>query len=168
MSFFRQQLMLIASHILRCSDDSFGPRLLQMCNQALFECLALNLHCLRGDQRALTAVINHRIVSTALSLAAGHAPDYPDRGTFTGCQRRMSSDISPILVNWMTSMMTMRLQVILEHIPISQEQIQNYIVHTQVAGRPRRPSNGGGNHSCGTFNSIFIQFSLFVEPNITN
>ncbi|XP_034384557.1 large proline-rich protein BAG6 isoform X2 [Cyclopterus lumpus] len=107
MSFFRQQLMLIATHILRCTDDSYGPQLLQMCNQALFECLALNLHCLRGDQRALTAVINHRI-------------------------RRMSSDISPILVNWMTSMMTMRLQVILEHIPISQEQIQNYIVHTQA------------------------------------
>ncbi|KAM3614581.1 uncharacterized protein V6R79_016407 [Siganus canaliculatus] len=106
MSFFRQQLQQIATHILRCTDDTFGPRLLQMCNQALFECLALNLHCLRGDQRALTAVINHRI-------------------------RRMSSDISPSLVNWMTSMMTMRLQVILEHIPISQEQIQNYIVHTQ-------------------------------------
>ncbi|XP_074508892.1 large proline-rich protein BAG6 isoform X10 [Sebastes fasciatus] len=106
MSFFRQQLMHIATHILRCTDDSFGPRLLQMCNQALFECLALNLHCLRGDQRALTAVINHRI-------------------------RRMSSDISPSLVNWMTSMMTMRLQVILEHIPITQEQIQNYIVHTE-------------------------------------
>ncbi|KAK5892093.1 hypothetical protein CesoFtcFv8_012508 [Champsocephalus esox] len=106
MSFFRQQLMLIATHILRCTYDSFGPRLLQMCNQALFECLALNLHCLRGDQRALTAVINHRI-------------------------RRMSSDISPSLVNWMTSMMTMRLQVILEHIPITQDQIQNYIVHTQ-------------------------------------
>ncbi|KAJ4931057.1 hypothetical protein JOQ06_025356 [Pogonophryne albipinna] len=106
MSFFRQQLMLIATHILRCTYDSFGPRLLQMCNQALFECLALNLHSLRGDQRALTAVINHRI-------------------------RRMSSDISPSLVNWMTSMMTMRLQVILEHIPITQDQIQNYIVHTQ-------------------------------------
>lgn len=45
-------------------DETFGPRLLQMCNQALFECLALNLHCLRGDQRALTAVINHRIVSS--------------------------------------------------------------------------------------------------------
>lgn len=44
----------------------------------------------------------------------------------------MSSDISPSLVNWMTSMMTMRLQVILEHIPVTQEQIQNYIVHTQV------------------------------------
>lgn len=29
-------------------------------------------------------------------------------------------------------MMTMRLQVILEHIPITQDQIQNYIVHTQV------------------------------------
>ncbi|KAM7421415.1 hypothetical protein PAMA_015511 [Pampus argenteus] len=107
MSFFRQQLTHIATHILRCTDESFGPRLLQMCNQALFECLALNLHCLRGDQRALTAVINHRI-------------------------RRMSSDISPSLVNWMTSMMTMRLQFILEHIPITQEQIQNYIVHTQI------------------------------------
>ncbi|XP_028984008.1 large proline-rich protein BAG6 isoform X2 [Betta splendens] len=106
MSFFRQQLTHIATHILRCTDDSFGPRLLQMCNQALFECLALNLHCLGGDQRALTAVINHRI-------------------------RRMSSDISPSLVNWVTSMMTMRLQVILEHVPVSQEQIQNYIVHTQ-------------------------------------
>ncbi|XP_027142627.1 large proline-rich protein BAG6 isoform X3 [Larimichthys crocea] len=106
MSFFRQQLQHIATHILRCTDDSFGPRLLQMCNQALFECLALNLHCLRGDQRALTAVINHRI-------------------------RRMSSDISPSLVNWMTSMMTMRLQVILEHIPVTQDQIQNYIVRTQ-------------------------------------
>ena len=44
----------------------------------------------------------------------------------------MSSDISPSLVNWMTSMMTMRLQVILEHMPITQEQIQAYIVHTQV------------------------------------
>uniref|UniRef100_G3PJ73 BCL2-associated athanogene 6 n=1 Tax=Gasterosteus aculeatus aculeatus TaxID=481459 RepID=G3PJ73_GASAC len=109
MSFFRQQLMRIATHILRCTDDTFGPRLLHMCNQALFECLALNLHCLRGDQRALTAVINHRI-------------------------RRMSSDISPSLVNWMTSMMTMRLQVILEHIPITEEQIQTYIVHTQVTG----------------------------------
>uniref|UniRef100_A0AAQ5X4N9 BCL2-associated athanogene 6 n=1 Tax=Amphiprion ocellaris TaxID=80972 RepID=A0AAQ5X4N9_AMPOC len=107
MSFFRQQLMHIATHILRCTDDTFGLRLLQMCNQALFECLALNLHCLRGDQRALTAVINHRI-------------------------RRMSSDISPSLVNWMTSMMTMRLQVILDHIPITQEQIQSYIVHTQI------------------------------------
>uniref|UniRef100_A0A3P8VUD6 BCL2-associated athanogene 6 n=1 Tax=Cynoglossus semilaevis TaxID=244447 RepID=A0A3P8VUD6_CYNSE len=64
MSFFRQQLIHIATHILRCSDDTFGPRLLQMCNQALFECLGLNLHCLRGDQRALTAVVNHRIVST--------------------------------------------------------------------------------------------------------
>uniref|UniRef100_A0A3Q3IN94 BCL2-associated athanogene 6 n=1 Tax=Monopterus albus TaxID=43700 RepID=A0A3Q3IN94_MONAL len=115
MLFFRQQLIRIATHILRCTDDSFGPQLLQMCNQALFECLALNLHCLRGDQRALTAVINHRI-------------------------RRMSSDINPSLVNWMTSMMTMRLQVILEHIPVSQEQIQNYIVHTQVMAQSVVPS----------------------------
>ncbi|XP_051922356.1 large proline-rich protein BAG6 [Hippocampus zosterae] len=106
MSFFRQQLTHIATHILRCTDDSFGLRLLQLCNQALFECLALNLHCLRGDQRALTTVINHRI-------------------------RRMSSDVSPSLLNWMTSMMTMRLQYVLEHLPITTEQIQNYIVYTQ-------------------------------------
>ncbi|PWA28229.1 hypothetical protein CCH79_00018543 [Gambusia affinis] len=114
MSFFRQQLTQISTHILRCTDETFGPRLLQMCNQALFECLALNLHCLRGDQRALTDVINHRI-------------------------RRMSSDINPSLVNWMTGMMTMRLQVILEHIPVSQEQIQSYIVYTQ-----RDRSSAGG------------------------
>lgn len=106
MAFFRHQLRQIATHILTCTDESFGARLLQMCNQALFQCLALNLYCLRGDQRALTAVINHRI-------------------------RRMSSDISPSLVNWMTSMMSMRLQVILEHIPVPAEQIQPYIVHTQ-------------------------------------
>ncbi|XP_077382239.1 large proline-rich protein BAG6 isoform X2 [Festucalex cinctus] len=105
MSFFRQQLTQIATHILRCTDDSFGLRLLQLCNQALFECLALNLHCLRGDQRALTAVINHRI-------------------------RRMSGDVSPSLLNWMTSMMTMRLQFILEHLPVNIDQIQNYIVYT--------------------------------------
>ncbi|XP_028327653.1 large proline-rich protein BAG6 [Gouania willdenowi] len=122
MSFFRQQLTRIASHILRCTDDTFGPRLLQMCNQALFECLALNLHCLRGDQRALTTLINQRI-------------------------RRMSSDISPSLVNWMTSMMTMRLQVILEHNPITREQIQHYIVHTQMdqttapSQEPERPQS---------------------------
>lgn len=115
MTFFRQQLTRIATHILRCNgklnfsslfphfvsnsslkslfvgnvilvtaihslffiiqfklcfpDETFGPQLLQMCNQALFECLALNLHCLRGDQRALTAVINHRIVCTQFPLS---------------------------------------------------------------------------------------------------
>ncbi len=43
-------------------DNTFGQRLLYMCTQGLFECLALNLYCLRGEQRALTTVINHRIV----------------------------------------------------------------------------------------------------------
>lgn len=51
----------------------------------------------------------------------------------------MSSDISPSLVNWMTSMMTMRLQVILEHMPITQEQIQAYIVPTKVKGLSLAP-----------------------------
>ena len=41
-----------------------GPRLLLLCTQGLCGGLALNLYCLRGGQRALTQVINHRIVST--------------------------------------------------------------------------------------------------------
>ncbi|XP_010888218.1 large proline-rich protein BAG6 isoform X1 [Esox lucius] len=106
LSFFRQQLTRIATHMLRCTDHTFGPRLLQMSNQGLFECLALNLYCLRGEQSALTSVINHRI-------------------------RRMSADMNPSLVNWLTSMMTMRLQVILEHIPVTQDQIQHYVIPTQ-------------------------------------
>ncbi|XP_077576155.1 large proline-rich protein BAG6 isoform X2 [Stigmatopora nigra] len=109
MAFFRQQLTHMATHILRCTDDTFGPRLLHLCNRALFECLALNLHCLRGDRRALTAVVNHRI-------------------------RRMSSDISPSLLNWLISMMSVRLQFILEHLPVSREQIQAYIVYVQRDG----------------------------------
>ena len=40
--------------------------------------------------------------------------------------------MSPSLVNWMTSMMTMRLQVILEHMPITEDQILHYVVHTPV------------------------------------
>ncbi|XP_051966207.1 large proline-rich protein BAG6-like isoform X2 [Xyrauchen texanus] len=105
-SFLRQQLAGIATHILHCNDQTFGPRLLQLCNRALFECLALNLYCLNGEQSALTAVINHRI-------------------------RMMSAEVNPSLVNWLTSMMTMRLQVILDHIPVTEEQITNYVIHTQ-------------------------------------
>uniref|UniRef100_A0A9J8AU87 BCL2-associated athanogene 6 n=2 Tax=Cyprinus carpio TaxID=7962 RepID=A0A9J8AU87_CYPCA len=106
-AFLRQQLAGIASHVLHCTDQTFGPRLLQLCNRALFECLALNLYCLNGEQSALTAVINHRI-------------------------RTMSAEVNPSLVNWLTSMMTMRLQVILEHIPITEEQITHYIVRPQM------------------------------------
>lgn len=46
------------------TDSGFGARLLELCNQGLFECLALNLHCLGGQQMELAAVINGRIVST--------------------------------------------------------------------------------------------------------
>ncbi|TRY96733.1 hypothetical protein DNTS_009601 [Danionella cerebrum] len=108
------QLTGIATHILHCNDQSFGPRLLQLCNRALFECLALNLYCLNGEQSALTAVINHRI-------------------------RTMSAEVNPSVVNWLTSMMTMRLQVILEHIPITEEQITHYVIHTQTGGSTQDP-----------------------------
>lgn len=50
------------SHTLP-ADSGFGARLLELCNQGLFECLALNLHCLGGQQMELAAVINGRIVS---------------------------------------------------------------------------------------------------------
>uniref|UniRef100_A0A674E2Q5 BCL2-associated athanogene 6 n=1 Tax=Salmo trutta TaxID=8032 RepID=A0A674E2Q5_SALTR len=123
LSFFRQQLTRIATHILHCTDNTFGPQLLQMCNQGLFECLALNLYCLRGEQSALTSVINHRIVVID--------PPLP-------LQRTLSTDMNPSLVNWLTSMMTMRLQVILEHIPVTEDQILHYAVHTQqvITHRP--------------------------------
>ncbi|XP_070777328.1 large proline-rich protein BAG6 [Enoplosus armatus] len=111
LSFLRQQFTQMASHILRCTDHTFGPRLLLLCTQGLFECLALNLHCLGGEQRALTAVINHRI-------------------------RRMSAEVNPSLVNWLTSMMSMRLHVILEHNPVTEDQIQRYVIHTQ--GQPNQ------------------------------
>ncbi|KAK2829990.1 hypothetical protein Q5P01_017921 [Channa striata] len=106
LSFLRQQFTRMASHILRCNDPTFGPRLLLLCTQGLFECLALNLYCLGGEQRALTAVINHRI-------------------------RRMSTEVNPSLVNWLTSMMSMRLHVILEHNPVTEDQIQHYVVYEQ-------------------------------------
>uniref|UniRef100_A0A8C1JPS1 Large proline-rich protein BAG6 n=1 Tax=Cyprinus carpio TaxID=7962 RepID=A0A8C1JPS1_CYPCA len=104
-SFLRQQFTRMATHIQRCTDNTFGQRLLYMCTQGLFECLALNLYCLRGEQRALTTVINHRI-------------------------RRMSAEVNPSLVNWLTSMMSMRLHVILEHNPVTEDQIQHYVIYT--------------------------------------
>uniref|UniRef100_A0A671MZ10 BCL2-associated athanogene 6 n=1 Tax=Sinocyclocheilus anshuiensis TaxID=1608454 RepID=A0A671MZ10_9TELE len=119
-AFLRQQLVGIATHILHCTDQTFGPRLLQLCNRALFECLALNLYCLNREQSALTAVINHRIVIYVCS------------STLSESLTTMSAEVNPSLVNWLTSMMTMRLQVILEHIPITEEQITQYVIHTQV------------------------------------
>lgn len=61
-------------------DHTFGPHLLQLCNRALFECLALNLYCLRGEQGALTSVINNRVVSTpAISLFSTNGIDFLER-----------------------------------------------------------------------------------------
>lgn len=109
LSFFRQQFTQMATHILRCNDHTFGPRLLLLCTQALFECLALNLFCLRGEQSALSSVINHRI-------------------------RRMSTEVNPSLVNWLTGMMSARLHLILEHNPVTEEHIQRYVVYMQPQG----------------------------------
>uniref|UniRef100_A0A8C7RF69 Large proline-rich protein BAG6 n=1 Tax=Oncorhynchus mykiss TaxID=8022 RepID=A0A8C7RF69_ONCMY len=121
-TFLRQQFTRVATHILRCTDQTFGHRLLLLCTQGLFECLALNLYCLRGEQRALTQVINHRIVNLYMFSLSSLCP-----------QRRMSAEVNPSLVNWLTSMMTMRLHVILEHNPVTENHIQHYVIHTQRA-----------------------------------
>uniref|UniRef100_A0ABM5FIC8 BCL2-associated athanogene 6 n=1 Tax=Pogona vitticeps TaxID=103695 RepID=A0ABM5FIC8_9SAUR len=113
LEFLQEQFNRIATHILHCTDNTFGYRLLELCNQGLFECLALNLYCLRGEQGALTAVINDRI-------------------------RRMSADMNPSLVSWLTTMMSMRLQVILEHMPVTEEQILQYV---RRVGDPPQPAS---------------------------
>ncbi|XP_035651585.1 large proline-rich protein BAG6-like isoform X5 [Oncorhynchus keta] len=107
-AFLRLQFTCMATHILRCTDHTFGHRLLLLCTQGLFECLALNLYCLRGEQGALTQVLNHYI-------------------------RRMSAEVNPSLVNWLTSILTMRLHVILEHNPVTEDHIQHYVIHTRRA-----------------------------------
>lgn len=56
----------------------------------------------------------------------------------------MSAEVNPSVVNWLTSMMTMRLQVILQHIPVTEQQILHYVVHTRVResydARARNPN----------------------------
>nr|XP_033772108.1 large proline-rich protein BAG6 isoform X2 [Geotrypetes seraphini] len=105
LEFLQDLFNRIATHILHCTDATFGHRLLELCNQGLFECLALNMHCLRGEQAALTAVISDRI-------------------------RRMSADVNPSLVNWLTTVMGMRLHEIMEHMPVTEEQILPYVQRT--------------------------------------
>lgn len=39
----------------------------------------------------------------------------------------MSADMNPSLVSWLTTMMSMRLQVLLEHMPVTEEQILQYV-----------------------------------------
>ncbi|XP_057210322.1 large proline-rich protein BAG6 isoform X3 [Triplophysa rosa] len=136
-SFLRQQFTRMATHILRCTDNTFGHRLLYLCTQGLFECLALNLYCLRGDQRALTAVVNHRI-------------------------RRMSAEVNPSLVNWLTSMMSMRLHVILEHNPVTEDQIQHYVIYRQSESSQRTESDAQEQNS-----SLEMEEGLFPASATT-
>ncbi|KAG8541703.1 hypothetical protein GDO81_028429, partial [Engystomops pustulosus] len=100
--FLQEQFNRITTHILHCADATFGQRLLEMCNQSLFEWLALNLYCLRGDQSALTSVINERI-------------------------RRLSLDVSPMLVSWVTSVLSLRLQVLLGQMPVTEAEVQRHV-----------------------------------------
>ncbi|XP_054577767.1 large proline-rich protein BAG6 isoform X6 [Eptesicus fuscus] len=111
LEFLQEQFNGIAAHVLHCTDSGFGARLLELCNQGLFECLALNLHCLGGQQMELAAVINGRI-------------------------RRMSRGVNPSLVSWLTTMMGLRLQVVLEHMPVGPDAILRYV---RRIGDPPQP-----------------------------
>ncbi|XP_023044703.1 large proline-rich protein BAG6 isoform X4 [Piliocolobus tephrosceles] len=111
LEFLQEQFNSIAAHVLHCTDSGFGARLLELCNRGLFECLALNLHCLGGQQMELAAVISGRI-------------------------RRMSRGVSPSLVSWLTTMMGLRLQVILEHMPVGPDAILRYV--RRVGDPPQR------------------------------
>ncbi|CAK6447171.1 unnamed protein product [Pipistrellus nathusii] len=111
LEFLQEQFNSIAAHVLHCTDSGFGARLLELCNQGLFECLALNLHCLGGQQMELAAVINGRI-------------------------RRMSRGVNPSLVSWLTTMMGLRLQVVLEHMPVGPDAILRYV---RRMGDPPQP-----------------------------
>ncbi|XP_053329455.1 large proline-rich protein BAG6 [Spea bombifrons] len=102
LEFLQEQFTRITTHILHCADSTFGQRLLEMCNQSLFEWLALNLYCLRGDQSALTSVINERI-------------------------RRLSLDVSPALVSWVTSVLSLRLQVLLGQMPVTEAEVLRHV-----------------------------------------
>ncbi|XP_026112783.1 large proline-rich protein BAG6-like isoform X2 [Carassius auratus] len=141
MSFLRQQFTRMATHILRCTDNTFGQRLLYLCTQGLFECLALNLYCLRGEQRALTTVINHRI-------------------------RRMSAEVNPSLVNWLTSMMSMRLHVILEHNPVTEDQIHHYLIYTQSESSQRTESDAQASQQSDN-TSVEMEVGLSPAPATT-
>uniref|UniRef100_A0A8C8RNN7 BCL2-associated athanogene 6 n=1 Tax=Pelusios castaneus TaxID=367368 RepID=A0A8C8RNN7_9SAUR len=119
LEFLQEHFTRIASHVLRCADPTFGCRLLELCNQGLFECLALNLYCLRGERGALTAVINDRI-------------------------RRMSADVNPSLVSWLTAMLGARLGLILEHMPVTEEQVLPYVRRVDDPPPGTRGAGRGG------------------------
>ncbi|TRZ06821.1 hypothetical protein HGM15179_020286 [Zosterops borbonicus] len=104
-----QQAMAAAASA--ATDGSFGPRLLELCNRGLFECLALNLHCLRGERGALGALISDRI-------------------------RRLSADVPPSLVGWLTAVVGLRLQAVLEQMPVTPEQVLPYV---RRLGEPPEP-----------------------------
>nr|XP_046182878.1 large proline-rich protein BAG6-like isoform X3 [Oncorhynchus gorbuscha] len=127
-AFLRQQFTCMATHILRCTDHTFGHHLLLLCTQGLFECLALNLYCLRGERGALTQVLNHHI-------------------------RRMSAEVNPSLVNWLTSILTMRLHVILEHNPVTEDHIQHYVIHGELRTEPEAQAG----QQTGTQNMVMAE-----------
>ncbi|XP_057257350.1 large proline-rich protein BAG6-like, partial [Pezoporus wallicus] len=94
-------------------NGTFGPRLLELCNRGLLECLALNLLCLRGERGALAALISDRI-------------------------RRLSADVAPALGGWLTAVVGLRLQAVLEQMPVTPEQVLPYVRRVGDPPAPRQ------------------------------
>lgn len=183
------------SLIVLPTDSGFGARLLELCNQGLFECLALNLHCLGGQQMELAAVINGRIVSTTpprspslcflrfpFSLASCSfifllqtAMLYPlipfeswlrvlCLSLLSAPQRRMSRGVNPSLVSWLTTMMGLRLQVVLEHMPVGPDAILRYV--RRIGDPPQVKAWGGavGSGDCRELERFKRAFCVLLCP----
>lgn len=61
----------------------------------------------------------------------------------SGPQRRMSRGVNPSLVSWLTTMMGLRLQVVLEHMPVGPDAILRYV--RRIGDPPQvRDRIGGG------------------------
>ncbi|XP_069489056.1 large proline-rich protein bag6-B-like isoform X2 [Ambystoma mexicanum] len=103
--FLQDHFHRIATHILHCSDHTFGTRLLELCNECLFQFIALNLHCLQEDQNALAA-----ITFESFSL--------------------MLSGLNGSLVIVLVFMVAIQQQIIMEQVPVTQEQIMHYVRRT--------------------------------------
>lgn len=58
-------------------------------------------------------------------------------------QRRMSRGVNPSLVSWLTTMMGLRLQVVLEHMPVGPDAILRYVRRVGDPPQVRAPMGYG-------------------------
>uniref|UniRef100_A0A8C1KB33 Large proline-rich protein BAG6 n=1 Tax=Cyprinus carpio TaxID=7962 RepID=A0A8C1KB33_CYPCA len=84
-------------------------------------------------RQQFTRIATHILRCTALAVSVH--PGFNHR------HQPPNSEVNPSLVNWLTSMMSMRLHVILEHNPVTEDQIQHYVIYTQSESSQRTESD---------------------------